>query len=233
MRVSEIYLSVQGEGPRAGEPTIFLRFGGCNLRCPGWPCDTQHAIDPIYRKEWKSYTPLELARTLVDTEEWDGVRNLCLTGGEPFLQRHTELEAFLSLVETMKKGLMHVECFSNGTILYPDFAIGTVDFILDWKLPGSGEKTLVDKRLRNVEALSRVWTGSAIKFTIKDEADYLLAKDLYSRYLQSTHLPVYYGVVWGALTNEELIGWVLRDKLPWLLNVQVHNYVWDRTRRGI
>jgi len=62
MRLSELYTSIQGEGPRVGQPVQFMRFAGCNLRCPSWPCDTQHAIDAArYRHEWETVTPEELA----------------------------------------------------------------------------------------------------------------------------------------------------------------------------
>lgn len=231
MRVSEIYLSVQGEGPNVGTPTIFLRFGGCNLRCALWPCDTPHAIDPMFRSEWTKMTPHEV---YTDVSSWAAGRpvNICLTGGEPFLQPHSELQ---SLIVMLHEDQFLIECFSNGTLLYPDWAINEIQFIMDWKLSGSGEDPFNGNRLANVGKLIRAGYNKedSIKFTIAGREDYEQAKHLYETYLEGEDVNVYYGVVWGRLTNEELIGWVLEDKLPWKLNVQIHNYVWDRTRRGI
>lgn len=233
MRVSEIYPSIQGEGPGVGKPTVFLRFGGCNLRCPGWPCDTQHAIDPKYRKEWFKLTPEDVAiKTLKVAEEW-GITRVCLTGGEPFLQNHREME---TLVETLVRNLMEVECFSNGALAYPDWATELISFVMDWKLPGSGEMTYVEQRLYNMGRLiiasENGWNTQSVKFTIADRRDYETAKRIWEEYIPH-HVQVFYGVVWGQLTNATLVRWAMEDKLPWRLNVQVHNHIWDRRRRGI
>ena len=74
----------------------------------------------------------------------------------------------------------------------------------------------------------------SIKFTIADEADYRLAKQYFADYLVGrSGYKIFAGVVWGKLENQELVEWILRDGLPWNLNVQVHNHVWDRSMRGI
>jgi len=224
LRLSEVYQSIQGEGPRAGVPTTFVRFAGCNLKCPGWPCDTPHAIDPrIFEKEQELLTVDQLLERI---PEWP--RNVCLTGGEPFLQKNDELK---DLTEKLWQRQQNVEVFTNGTLEYPDWAINDIDFIMDWKLPGSGEAGVnIGNRLKN---LRRLKYEDMIKFVIKDRNDYLEAKEVYGRYKGETDALWSFGVVWGALENAELIEWVLRDKLDWRLNLQVHNYIWDRDKRGI
>lgn len=227
MRVSEIYLSIQGEGPRVGLRTVFVRFGGCNLRCPGWPCDTQHAIDPRYREEWKAQTPKEVLDQIVKIGRG---ANICLTGGEPFLQPKAEMDELISLLLDNDLGV--IECFSNGMLPYTLLSLNVVKFVMDWKLPGSGEYVPIHP-VRN-DNFKRLWFGSAVKFTIASREDYEVAKDIYLD-MQDHNLKVswYYGTVWGKLSDQELVQWVLDDKLDWIHTMQVHNYIWDRTQRGI
>lgn len=228
MRVSEVYASVQGEGPRVGEKTVFLRFGGCNLRCPGWPCDTQHAIDPAYRKEWERYKPYDLASTVNKIAHKAGAESVTFTGGEPFLQSNQELH---TLSMDLLKLEYNLECFSNGTILYPAWAPSAMDFIMDWKLPGSGEDPANTFRLENLSLLDN--PRHAIKFVCKDLADIDYAHALWATYLHRHHAQVYYGKVWnGNVTDAQLVDYVMANQLPWKLNVQLHNYIWDPQERG-
>lgn len=233
MRVSEVYASVQGEGPRTGQTTVFVRFGGCNLRCPGWPCDTQHAIDPVFRKEWLVHTPEALATRTRQVAEMSGAHLITLTGGEPFLQNHDELEEFVNLMHSFD---YEVEAFTNGTLAYPDWAVEEVTMIVDWKLPGSGEfHTGEQVRFENLDKLNKSSLAyHSVKFVCKDRYDYETAKAIYrTNDVWHDSLFWYYGRVWdGDITNAELVEWVMRDQLPWKLNVQLHNYIWDPQERG-
>lgn len=232
MRVSEVYASVQGEGPRTGQTTVFVRFGGCNLRCPGWPCDTQHAIDPKYRKQWTKYEPYELVDHVKQVAEEAGAKLITLTGGEPFLQKNEELEALCHALTGQGYAL---EAFTNGTIEYPDWAPENVSMIVDWKLPGSGEfSKFTDTRHQNLKALNESSIYHAVKFVCKDEADFHIARSLYlsvPEYHDS--LIWYYGKVWdGEISDAELVKLALFWMLPWRLNVQLHNHIWDPQERG-
>jgi 7-carboxy-7-deazaguanine synthase len=227
LRVSEVYPSIQGEGPRTGQQTIFLRFAGCNLRCPGWPCDTPHAIFPeLYRDEWKTYTVEDLVEEVGRIDAGRGM-NICFTGGEPFLQNDG---AFRELVERLYE-THTLEVFTNGTIEYPQWAYEYLYFIMDWKLPGSGEDP--ENKVRKIN-LDRLQEGDAIKFVCSDREDYDYATKLWLGYVRGTEpkLLTYAGVTWGKLENSELIAWIFEDKLPWMLNVQVHNYIWPVNERA-
>ena len=233
MRIDEIYLSVQGEGPRVGVPTVFVRTGGCNLRCPGWPCDTLHAVLPENRKNWQKLEPIDVIDEIARVASGREV-NVCLTGGEPFLQKNDELR---TLVDTLRSHTYPdlevdtIECFSNGTLLYPDWATEDIVFIMDWKLPGSGEDPYNKNRLLNLRNLT---DEDAVKFVIKDREDFDVAVELYEKHIRfDSPVEVYYGVAWDLITNATLVDWVLKEKLPWRLNIQTHNYVWDRRKRGI
>lgn len=235
MRIDEIYLSVQGEGPRVGIPTVFIRTGGCNLRCPGWPCDTLHAVLPENRHDWKRMEPAQVVKEFVKLRNGNHAVNACITGGEPFLQKDGELEELVNLLcsqSIVRNQAVTVECFSNGTLEYPAWALDLVYFIMDWKLPGSGEDPYNKMRLVNLANLSE---GDAVKFVIADREDYLVAQQLWLDYIVAIKSPVevYYGVAWDRMTDATLIKWVLEDNLPWRHNMQVHNYIWDRRKRGI
>jgi 7-carboxy-7-deazaguanine synthase len=230
MRLSEIYSSIQGEGLNAGTPTLFIRFAGCNLRCPGWPCDTPHAIFPEkYRHEWKTYNPGQLFEAI---SAYPSIQNICLTGGEPFVQQNDEL---CSLVRKLKTKQKAVECFSNGTIAYPYWAADLITFCMDWKLPGSGEDPFDQKRLINLKLLQTTARLQSTKFVISDYDDFCMAMDLWKTYIygQGQTFTTFAGVAWGRMETAELVEWILKEELPWRLNIQVHNFIWDRTQRGI
>jgi 7-carboxy-7-deazaguanine synthase len=227
LRVSEVYPSYQGEGPNTGRPTVFVRFAGCNLKCPGWPCDTPHAIEPkIFQKEQQVMLPEAL---VVEASKY-GIDNICLTGGEPFLQKRPDLIAFVS--ELRRRG-KRVECFTNGTINWGSLVDHIHHFIMDWKLPGSGEFPDEQSVLNNFATLGE---NDAVKFTVKDFDDLARAEAIFHRYIGSNKqgVQVYCGVVFGAeLTEAALANEMLQRKLPWSLNVQVHKYIWTPDERGV
>jgi 7-carboxy-7-deazaguanine synthase len=230
--MSEVYRSVQGEGPRVGGPTVFVRFAGCNLKCPGWPCDTPHAIDPAkYRHEWTNTAEIDVVHDIAN-KGFAGT-NVCYTGGEPFLQDN---RSFYKLVQEVAQDLGAVqEVFTNGTLEFPTWAVDELYFVMDWKLPGSGEDMTRYEAMRweNLHSLSDIY-GNAIKFTITDRNDFLSARLTWEEMLtKGIEIDVYAGIVWGKLENKTLVEWMQESKLPWKLNVQQHNYIWDRTQRGI
>lgn len=243
MRVSEIYASVQGEGPRTGQTTVFLRFGGCNLRCPGWPCDTPHAIDPAYRNEWYRIEPGDIAERVDTIAGMSGAKLVTYTGGEPFLQPKDDL---MRLSHSLQATGYKLEAFTNGTLLYPPWAVHNIRMIMDWKLPGSGEVQFGPKNPTRIENVERLWNFGgthplqdkhAVKFVIKDEFDFTTALELYDKYLREATergwIYTYYGKVWeGGASDADLAEAVMLHKLPWRLNVQLHNYIWDPQERG-
>lgn len=220
MRLSEVYTSTQGEGPRVGLPTIFVRFAGCNLKCPGWACDTQHAIDPkLYRNEWKELGPEQIFEMIMDEHVRTNARNVCFTGGEPFLQEHDRLRLLISM---LRQEIFELEAFSNGTIEWPGRIVHRLDFVLDWKLSGSRE-TKHDTDVVWFNA-SRLGVGDAIKFTVCDENDLQEAYDTWMK-LQSKKIygvQFFCGPVWGKMEPSAVVDWILKHRVPWRLNIQTH-----------
>lgn len=231
LRVVETYFSYQGEGPNTTRPTVFVRFAGCNFKCPGWPCDTQHAIDPKqFTKLQKFWDPVKLADHVL-TFETD---NICLTGGEVFLQNQEDLKAFVAALKSTRETI-EVECFTNGSLKWDeDLALMIDTFILDWKLPGSGEEyeptTTFESNFQQLNHLD------AVKFTIKDHLDFREAVRRYEAHIKGIEdePTVYAGVVWGGpLATEQLCNMMREQNLPWNLNVQVHKYIWHPDTIGV
>jgi 7-carboxy-7-deazaguanine synthase len=229
LKLSEIYTSIQGEGPGVGQPTQFVRFAGCNLRCPGWPCDTQHAIDPkLYRSEWRS---VEVEYLLQSVESWP--KSVTLTGGEPLLQPMNELAVFANGL--LQEG-WSIDMFTNGTFELPTWAAHyRVRVIMDWKLSGSGEDPENETRISNLLRLGR---NDAIKFVVSNREDFDASLEMWEKYV-NTRFDTYYsphlymGAAWGKLDEKQLVEWMLDNKLTqWKLNVQMHNYIWPRDERG-
>lgn len=227
LRLSEHFVSPQGEGPRTGTLTQFVRFAGCNMRCPGWPCDTQYAIDPkIWVHDSFKATPLELARECIEQRKLTGANWINLTGGEPFLQPHELLEKFINYL--LPKAFWF-ESFSNGSFEYPIWAIDNIHFIMDWKLGGSGEKnTMRDVRMRNIQRLK---SKDSVKFVVTNWEDFSEAMQVWAR-MQDLPVEWWVGPAWGKIEPAQLVEWVKEFKLPWRLNVQVHNYIYEPQERG-
>lgn len=228
MRLSEIYTSIQGEGPGVGSPTQFVRFAGCNLKCPGWPCDTPHAIDPKqYRGEWSLMTPGEVYESIHAYP-----RAVTFTGGEPFIQPEDELE---ELYVALDQAGYTIEIFTNGTRPFPLWSrVPEVHIIMDWKLNDSGEDSYNDTRWGNA---SNLRNKDAIKFVCASHRDFVQALKIYDTLgsvLDEDDPPQFYmGAAWGKVKEADLAEWMMNAELPsfWKMNVQVHNYIWPRDER--
>jgi 7-carboxy-7-deazaguanine synthase len=238
MRVSEIYYSIQGEGSSTGVPTVFVRFAGCNYKCSGWPCDTQHAISPEYRKEWRYMTAEEITNTI--TSLWFRGCNVCITGGEPLMQPDKELHELVNRLNDYLGAAAHsgatfdIDVFTNGSVLIPEWMIDECYFTMDWKLPSSGEIPDNNVLAANLIALHEV-KNNAVKFTVGSKADLDQALQNYNATLRNLpYLGVYLGRVRNSeLTDADLVEFIGKNKLPWSLNVQLHNIIWDPASRGI
>jgi len=231
-RLSEHYTSSQGEGPNTGKMTQFVRFAGCNMNCPGWPCDTPHAVKPeLYMAEGGSYkrTVEELVQDCINERAKTGSNSICLTGGEPFLQPQSIMDDFI--LQLVGNGF-EVEAFSNGSFLYSEIALENVRFMMDWKLDGSGEgNTRLDNRKINA---TKIRNGSGIKFVCKDEVDFEQAIRVWGEIKGEveTGTRFWAGSAWNVFPEKEVVALVMKNKLPWSLNVQVHNFVWPANERG-
>ncbi len=233
MKVVEVYESIQGEGPHVGQATTFVRFGGCNLRCPGWGsgllpdgtevlgCDTIFAVYPEWRHTWKKMDVVDIVGPINTT-------NVTLTGGEPFIQRSSELEDLWNLL--VEEG-HSIDIFTNGSKLFPEWVrYKGVTLIVDYKLPGSGEYGSFN--FTNVDMLKRMGPQHAMKFVCKDENDFMTAIADIDNYDFERYLQIYFGVVWDVeFTAADLAPLILEHAPYAKLNIQTHNIIWPALER--
>ena len=198
------------------------------MRCPLWPCDTEYAIDPaIWRHDSYKRTPDQLATDVKDMTTDTGSRTVNLTGGEPFMQDHDTLEKFISRLNRSYT----IECFSNGSYIYPPWALQRIHFVMDWKLTGSGEaNTALENRTVNAH---RLMDKDAIKFVVTSFDDLKEALEVYNTLFAYNPLPQFWcGPAWGKMEASDIAEFIKGYALNWKLNVQVHNYVYEPQERG-
>jgi len=210
LEVSEIFHSIQGESTWSGQPCVFIRLTGCNLRCAY--CDTSYAY--------------EQGRFMEIPEIMERVRRLrCdlveVTGGEPLIQADTPL-----LIGGLLDAGHTVLLETNGSI-----DIGVVDprciRIMDIKCPSSGMAGQND--LRNLQKLG---VQDELKFVIGSREDYEFARDLLST-LPAARYKINFSPVFGSLALRSLAEWILEDRLPVRLNLQLHKIIWGPETRGV
>jgi 7-carboxy-7-deazaguanine synthase len=204
LRISEIFFSLQGESSRIGLPTVFVRLTGCPLRC-GY-CDSAHAFSG-----GKSMS----IRAILDAVSGFGAHYVCVTGGEPLAQKNC-----LILLRALCDGGYAVSLETGGAV-----DVSGVDArvmkVLDIKTPGSGE---AHKNLwENLGCLSG---NDEIKFVLCDEADYQWAKQIVSERNLAQRCEVLFSPVHDGLAARDLAEWILRDRLPVRMQVQLHKILW-------
>lgn len=222
----EIFETVEGEGTRAGFPTVFVRVFHCNLRCT-W-CDTPYSYAPAQPEFEASVSEIV---DKVSSYPW---HNVCLTGGEPLIHRHKSQLLIDALAELSNVHDIHIE--TNGAIDVRPFIHlrattpdreQKVRFIVDYKLPGSGEYAKM-----NHDHLSALSPRDELKFVIADDHDFATAVDVLNRYpIQATIL---FSPVWASMPPERLVSKILAEGLDNVkLNMQIHKVIWHPDTRGV
>ncbi|WP_300455514.1 7-carboxy-7-deazaguanine synthase QueE [Accumulibacter sp.] len=206
LRISEIFLSLQGESSRVGLPTVFVRLTGCPLRCV-W-CDTAYAFS--------GGRTMSLNEILTEVAR-HGVRHVCVTGGEPLAQ-----PACLALLSQLCDAGHAVSLETSGAL-----DIGAVDRrvsrIVDLKAPGSGESH------RNHWAnLSQLTPDDELKFVLSDRADYEWARQVIGERQLAKLCPLLFSPVADQLPATTLAEWILADRLPVRFQLQLHKVLWGK-----
>jgi 7-carboxy-7-deazaguanine synthase len=216
MQVVEKFLSINGEGWRAGETALFIRFRGCNLRCSY--CDTMWANEADCPFEEES------PRALADYALQTGIRNVTLTGGEPLLQK--DIKELIRLL--LEEGL-RVEIETNGAVSIEGFEGARPVFTMDYKLPSSGYESRM--LLKNMESLRKEDT---VKFVSGSRQDLERALEIIRAYDLTERCHVYFSPVFGAIEPAEIVGFLLEHKLNDVrLQIQMHKVIWDPDKRGV
>jgi len=211
LTVNEIFHSIQGESTRAGQPCVFVRLTACDLRCI-W-CDTAYAFHEGRK--------MSVDEVLQAVDEY-GCPLIEITGGEPLLQD----DVYPLMERLLQSG--HTVMLETGGHRPIDRVPTAVVKIVDVKCPGSGESDKND--WRNLEKLA---PHDEVKFVIADRADYEFARDVVLWKIPTSPAAILFSPVHGGLDPKTLSEWVLADRLPVRLQLQLHKFIWHPATRGV
>jgi 7-carboxy-7-deazaguanine synthase len=204
VRVTEIFLSLQGEAAQVGWPTVFIRLTGCPLRCR-W-CDTEYSFSggetmPVDR--------------LLQTVNGYGVRHVCVTGGEPLAQ-----PGCLVLLQGLCDRGLSVSLETSGAL---DIAgvDPRVSVVMDVKAPGSGETAR--NRTENLEHLK---PGDQVKFVLSGRSDFDWALEWLARHTLPEGVEALFSPVHGELEPRMLADWIVQVRAPVRFQLQLHKLLW-------
>jgi len=203
VRIIEVFHSIQGEGPLTGVRTSFIRTARCNLRC-AW-CDTPYSFGPGEERSIPS---------LLREVRGHRTRNVCLTGGEPLLQKES-----VDLVRALGRAGYTTVIETGGSLdVRPYLPVPGVLLSVDVKCPSS--KMEKHNRWTNLPLLRAT---DVVKFVIQDRRDYLYAKRALRQHPVAAQ--VVFQPVWGSNAGR-LADWVLHDRLDVRTMLQEHKVLW-------
>lgn len=205
LKITEIFLSLQGESETAGWPTVFVRLTGCPLRCSY--CDTAYAF---HGGQWRDIDDI------VAEVRGHGVRHVCVTGGEPLAQKRC-----LLLLQKLCDAGLAVSLETSGA-LDASAVDPRVSRVLDIKTPGSAEVE------RNYwQNLAGLRAHDQIKFVLCGRADYEWARALVHEQALAARCTVWFSPSKSELQPRDLADWIVADRLPVRFQLQLHKVLWN------
>lgn len=210
MKITEIFASIQGESTLQGLPCVFVRLTGCNLSCRY--CDTQYAID--------GGVELSIGE-VVDRVDAFNINYVCITGGEPLIEKDTS-----SLAELLFGRGFIVSLETNGTLDISVLSSG-IRRIIDVKCPGSGESGRM-----HPSVLHDVHHGDEFKFVLTDRGDFEFAIDFIRSHDLQGRVPLLLSPASGLLEPAVLADWIVNEAPETRLNLQIHRYIWPLETSG-
>lgn len=205
LKITEVFLSLQGEARDAGWPTVFVRLTGCPLRCRY--CDTTYSF---FGGEWRTIDEL-LAEVA-----GHGVRHVCVTGGEPLSQKRC-----LDLLRRLCDAGHVVSLETSGAIDIAEVD-PRVSRVLDIKTPGSAE--VARNRWENLPLLT---AHDQVKFVICDREDYEWSRAVVAEHRLHERCDVLFSPSKSELSARALADWIVRDRLPVKFQMQLHKILWN------
>ena len=216
MKVIEKFLSINGEGLKSGELAVFIRFQGCNLRCPY--CDTKYSyINPKYQE-------LEVEE-IIDYIKSTNVYNVTLTGGEPLIQSDVD-----KLINELSNLGYRVELETNGSVDISKYVgLNGVSFTLDYKGPSS----LMEDKM-NLENYKYLGKNDVVKFVCGSDLDLLKAKEIILKYHLNEYTNPFISPMFGEIELEKIVDFMKDNNLNGVrLQLQIHKIIWDKDKRGL
>jgi 7-carboxy-7-deazaguanine synthase len=214
----EKYITISGEAPIPGRPVYLIRLSGCNMDCSY--CDTPYKEERNLR-----FSARELIVDIADQTARYAQLSVLFTGGEPLLDEHRE--SVMAVVGAVPETQFYIE--TNGTVLLPSAVSPNCHFVMDWKAPSSGAARPF--RRDNLRRLKP--DRDCIKLVVSKE-DLPWAKKTVTRINEALPgLPVYLSPVWGSLDPADLAAFIIENRLPAALSVQLHKLVWPDRQRGV
>ena len=204
LRITEIFLSLQGESSKVGLPTVFVRLTGCPLRCAY--CDTTYAFKGGENRNIDA---------IVDEVLSFGVQHVTVTGGEPLAQKRC-----INLLRVLCDKGLSVSLETSGAIDVSDVD-SRVMKVMDLKTPSSGE--LTRNLMSNLEYLN---AQDEVKFVIGDEADYDWSVEQLKTHAIDERCKVLFSPVQGQFSPTELADRIVADRLPVRFQFQLHKLLW-------
>jgi 7-carboxy-7-deazaguanine synthase len=205
LKITEVFLSLQGEARDAGWPTVFVRLTGCPLRCQY--CDTAYAF---HGGEWR-----DIDAILTEVASY-GVRHVCVTGGEPLAQKRC-----IVLLQRLCDAGYDVSLETSGAIDIADVD-PRVSRVLDIKTPGSMEVTR--NRWENLLLLT---AHDQVKFVICDRADFDWARGIVVSHRLADTCDVLFSPSYTQVAPRDLADWIVAERLPVRYQVQLHKLLWN------
>lgn len=219
--IIEKFISIDGEGPLAGELAVFIRFQGCNLRCD-W-CDTAYS--------WNDSSTIErlTAEEIYSYIKQCGITHVTLTGGEPLIQKN--IDELLELLINDGNLLIHIE--TNGSVSVRHFIekykSENLRYIVDFKLFES--KMIKKMDLDNLRAVRKV---DVYKFVIGSRSDLEKAYEVIKDNNLNIDTQVYLSPVSDRIAADEIVEFMKLEKIEGIkLQLQLHKFIWHKEARGV
>lgn len=216
--VAEKFVSINGEGKRAGELAVFIRFRGCNLKCSY--CDTTWANNGDCPAEMMS------AEDILAYVNEERVTNVTLTGGEPLLQKDIDI-----LVEMLMKNSHNVEIETNGSISIEKLSKSPYrpDFTLDYKLPSSDMESFM-----LTENYSFLTEKDVVKFVAGSLADLKKTAEIIEKFSLTEKCLVYISPVFNKINPDGIVEFMKLKHLNKVrMQLQLHKFIWNPDERGV
>lgn len=211
LKLNEIFYSIQGESSFVGNPTVFVRTTGCNLRCTY--CDTKYSY---HEGEFES------EEAILEKIRSHGANYVCITGGEPLLQKEVH-----PLMKQLCDEKYSVSLETSGSKSIKDVD-ARVKIILDVKTPDSGAADSFD--FSNLEYLQ---PSTEFKFVICSENDFDWSENFCRQYDLFKKFTVLYSPSYSQVAERWLAEKILQRKSTARLQLQLHKYIWLPSTRGV